>query len=199
MKEKSSYFPDGEAGQRGKGTHPRIPSRSLGTLEPCLACLPSISLLCHLTGSPTAPRSSLGLLQFLTSSPILLPTLPRPACRLTSPLLCSPIAASAFFSRALEPGEAPHPLFGQCFWLSAGPSQLAPGPPPGWACPSPSTSSLSQEGQKGRKEPTLPSREQAFSCGFGIGWAEVGRASQTAGMETGACPRQPPQLGMPRL
>lgn len=78
---------------------------------------PSIAL------PPPTPPSSLGCSIFSLPLPLLLPALPRPACRLTSPLLCSPIAAWAFFSRPLEPGEAPHPLFGQCFLLFPGPSQ----------------------------------------------------------------------------
>lgn len=101
-----------EACQRGKGTCPRAPSRSLRTLEltpglppSCLCSLSSHSHSCH-----PLPHHW-GCSSFSLSLSILLPVLPRPACCLTSPLICSPIAASAFSSRPLEPGEAPYPLF----------------------------------------------------------------------------------------
>lgn len=61
------HFSDGEASQRGKGTCPRAPSRSLGTLE--LAPGPTASVLCHLTHALATPPSPLRLLQFLAFSP----------------------------------------------------------------------------------------------------------------------------------
>ena len=168
-----SHFQDGKAGQRGKETCPRAPSRCLGTLEVAPSPPPSgPTFLCHLHHTPPTPLHHRGCSSFSLPLSILLPALPRPACRLTSPLVCSPIAASAFFSRPLEPGASLHPLFGQCFLLSPGPSQLVLGLLLGWACPFPSTSSLPRGAERKDK---LLNRRHEFSPGFGIGWAGAGR------------------------
>lgn len=106
---------------------------------------------------PPPLQQSWGCSRFSLPFPILPLALPRPACRLTSPLLCSPIAASPWLSspRPLEPGEAPHLLSGQCFLLSPpllpnllprllpGQDKLAPSPPPTF---------LSGEGVKNSRE-----------------------------------------------
>lgn len=147
----ASQFPDEEAGQRGKVTCPRAPSTGPESsfwfpssgFPPFSLC--SLSLLCHLTLLlPLPPRWAAPVSHFL--SPVLPPALPGPAWSLTSSLLCSPIAASAFFSRPLEPGEAPHPLFGQCFLAGFLPACL--GAPPGMGCPFPSTVFLLPRGSK---------------------------------------------------
>lgn len=138
-----SCFPDGKTGQRGKETCPGAPQQvPRGHWKWQLTGLPAAPYFIILVTLPPPPPSSLGCSSFLLPLSILLGALPRPACRLTSPLVYSPIAASSFFSRPLEPGESPHPLFGQCFLPSPGPSQLVLGLLLGWACPFPSASSL---------------------------------------------------------
>lgn len=98
-----SHFPSGKASRRGKETRPAGPSRSPGTLE--IAPGPA-----HCPGTTS---------HFLS---ILLPALPGPACRLTSPLLCPPTASSAFFSGPWSQGRLP--------------PSVRPMPPPlSWALP----------------------------------------------------------------
>lgn len=133
-----SHFQDGKAGQRGKETCPRAPSRCLGTLEVAPSPPPSRpTFLCHLDHTPPPPPSSLGLLQFLTSS---LHPASSPAQACLSPHLSPGLLSHCCLGFLLPAPEArgvsPPSLWPMLSSLSwALPS--CPGAPPGMGLPLP--------------------------------------------------------------
>lgn len=125
-----NHFPDGEAGQRGKGACPRAPA---GPQDTGSSFCPPSSLLCHLTlPLPLPPRRvapvshflSLSCLQLCLGLPVASP-LPSFALPLL-PLLSSPGPWSQ--------GRLPTRSLANAF--STGPSQLVLGLLLGWAAPS---------------------------------------------------------------
>lgn len=96
-----SHFQDGKAGQRGKETCPRAPSRCLGTLEVAPSPPPSRpTFLCHLDYTPPTPTLITGaapVSQFLSPSCFQ----PCPGLPVASPL---PWFALPLLPRLSSPG-----------------------------------------------------------------------------------------------